>query len=387
MTGPLGYDVEELGARGAAHTSKEIVQQPAVWRTVGTDVEERRAVTDEFLRPLLLRLDLRIVLTGAGSSAFIGDVLAPALVRKMRRRAEAIPTTDIVADPGGCFAEDVPTLLVSFARSGDSPESVAATEIADELVGECYHLVITCNPSGELYRRHVDAPRSLVLVMPDDANDQGFAMTSSFTSMLLTAWLTLGSDASAVETTDRLAAAGGRFLDQHGAAVRSFAQGGYERVVYLGSGPLAGIARESALKLLELSAGQVVTYSDTALGFRHGPKSVLTPGTLAVVFLSGDDYTRQYDLDIAAEIRSTIGPANVVTIGDSNSTDADYAGAFTLALGGELEDASLAALFVLFGQLFALHSSLTLGITSDNPFPSGVVNRVVTGVTIHARSE
>lgn len=180
---------------GAAHTVREIAQQPALWREVDRAVTASRASLDAFLRPLMARGDLRVVLTGAGTSAFAGQVLQPALTRRLGRRVDAVPTTDLVADPRGCLAEDLPTLLVSFARSGDSPESVAATALADQVLSEVHHLVITCNERGRLARDHGERPESHVLLMPAASNDRGFAMTSSFTCMTLAALLALGGDA------------------------------------------------------------------------------------------------------------------------------------------------------------------------------------------------
>src|ERR1700754_2772635 len=124
MSTLLGHDIDHLRRHGAIDTSREIAQQPTVWREIGRIAAESGAETDAFLKPLLERPDLRIILTGAGTSAYVGEVLAPSLRRRLGRRVEALATTDIVADPLACFAEDVPTLLVSFARSGDSPESL-----------------------------------------------------------------------------------------------------------------------------------------------------------------------------------------------------------------------------------------------------------------------
>ena len=383
----LGYTLPELEARGAQHTAREIFQQPAVWREVGTTVLSRRESTEAFLCPLLERSDLRIVLTGAGTSAFAGEILAPALSRELRRRVDAVPTTDIVSNPRERFAEDRPTLLVSFARSGDSPESVAATELADQCLTEVYHLVVTCNPAGELYRRHVGADRSLVLLMPERANDQGFAMTSSFTGMMLATWLTLSRSTTEDGLAERLAVAAEQVLAARGAPARALAEHGYKRVVYLGSGPLAGLARESALKLLELAAGSVVSYFDSALGFRHGPKSVLDDRSLAVVYLSNDPYTRQYDLDIADELREALGPDNVVVITARGSGGLSEGAAWWIEGLDDVGDAALALPFVVCAQLLGLTFSLALGRTPDNPFPSGAVSRVVQGVTIHGLPE
>jgi tagatose-6-phosphate ketose/aldose isomerase len=383
MTVSLGFSTDHFEKRGAGHTAREISHQPAVWRETGEIVSEQREAVDAFLRPLLGRPDLRVVLTGAGTSAFAGEILAPALARSTGRRVEAVATTDIVSNPGEYLAEDVPTLLVSFARSGNSPESVAATEIADRLLAECHHLVLTCDPDGRLYRDHAGADRSLALLMPGAANDQGFAMTSSFTSMILAAWLVLGN-VPAGGTVDRLASAAERLLsDRHGDACE-LASGGYERVVYLGSGPLKGLARESALKLLELTAGAVVTYFDSPMGFRHGPKSVLDESTLVVVYVSGDSHTRLYDLDLLAEVRRSMRrPGSVIAVTATPGVGTDGHATWLLEGLEGMEDATLALPFVLVAQMIGLYISLDLGFTPDNPFPDKEVNRVVQGVTIH----
>ncbi len=156
---------------------------------------------------------------------------------------DAVSTTDIVADPYAAFPYDVPTLLVSFARSGDSPESVAATRLAEQVLTRVNHLVITCNSAGHLARTHGETSASHVLLMPAAANDQGFAMTSSFTSMLLASLLAFG----ALDTGD---------IDAPAAAAEHITAGGLdpaidallarrpERLVYLGSSSaLKGLAR------------------------------------------------------------------------------------------------------------------------------------------------
>jgi tagatose-6-phosphate ketose/aldose isomerase len=357
-------------------TERELSRQPDVWREAARIVSRRRAELDGFLGPLLAQKDLRIVLTGAGSSAFVGEVAAPALARRLHRRIEAVATTDLVSDPVGRLAEDVPTLLVSFARSGDSPESLAATDVADEVLGRVHHLVITCAREGRLARAHAGRERSFVLLTPERANDEGFAMTSSFTSMLLSVLLVLlGDDEPAVRA---VVAAGTQVLDGRG-RLETLAWQGPERIVFLGSGPLAGIARESALKVLELTAGRIDTYFDSALGFRHGPKAVVDERTLVVVYVSADPYTSRYDDDIADELRDALGDDAVLTVRASGGAADDL---LLPGLAG-LDDGWLAVPFVLVGQLLALTASALAGVPIDDPFPSGAVNRVVQGVTIH----
>jgi tagatose-6-phosphate ketose/aldose isomerase len=375
--------IADLSARqGGEATAREIAQQPAVWREVHNLLASGRDDIDAFLRPLLADPDLRVVLTGAGSSAFAGEILAPALCRRTGRRVDAVATTDIVSNPEEYFADDRTTLLVSFARSGNSPESVAATEFADRLLSECHHLVLTCDRSGRLYKKHEQLSGSFVLLMPEATNDQGFAMTSSFTAMTLAAWLVLGAVSDPGELVDRLAAAAERLLATRQEDVRRLACSGYKRIVYLGSGPLKGLAHESSLKLLELTAGEIVTYFESPLGFRHGPKSILDDRTLVVSYISGDRYARKYDLDLLAELKRSMRPGSVIAITATDMGTEDPNFWLLEGLQG-VEDAALAMPFVVVAQLLGLCFSLTLGYTPDNPFPNQEVNRVVQGVSIH----
>ena len=379
-------DVTKLRtALSGTATRREIRQQPDVWRDTAKILRERRGRLDAFLVPLLAREDLRVVLTGAGTSAFIGQIAAAPLGARLGRRFEAVATTDLVSHPGIYLPRDVPTLLVSFARSGDSPESTAATTLADELLDNVSHLIVTCNPDGALNRVHESRPDSFVLLMPERSNDDGFAMTSSFTAMLLSVLLAFrGDDEAAV---DALAAAAEQLLAQED-RIAQLATAVPRRLVYLGGGPLTGLARESALKTLELTAGQVVAYHDSSLGFRHGPKAVLDAHSLAVVYRSADPYSAAYDDDIVRELRASIGQDRVLTVSAGSKVvaeDTDWVLGGLEGLDGleALDDAYLAVAYVVFAQLFALYCSAALGLTPDNPFPDGDVNRVVKGVTIH----
>jgi tagatose-6-phosphate ketose/aldose isomerase len=361
-------------------TAAEIRQQPQLWKLVAAAAARRREQVAGFLRPVLDDPRARIIITGAGTSAFAGQVLAPALTGVLRRRVDAAATTDIVASPREVLGEDVPTLLVSLARSGDSPESTATTAIADQLLSSVRHLVITCNSNGQLAKTHAERAGSLVLLTPPAANDRGFAMTSSFTSMLLTAQLALDPGGLAGQYVDQASAAAGRLLAERAGQLAGLVARRYHRVVYLGSGALTGLAREAALKLLELTAGQVVSYWDSSLGFRHGPKAVLEPGTLGVVFVSTDPYSRRYDEDIADELRRALGEEHVVevTTHAGNGRPAWHVGDL-----GSAPDSLVALPYAVLAQEFALLTSLEHGLAPDNPFPSGELSRIVRGVSIY----
>jgi tagatose-6-phosphate ketose/aldose isomerase len=375
----LGVDPARLREQGGELTAREIAQQPEVWPRIEALLGAQRAALTAFLAPLLARPDLRIVLAGAGTSAFIGECLEPAMLRQ-GRRVEALPTTDLVSGPQHFFQRAAPTLMVSFARSGSSPESVAAVALADQLVDQVYHLVITCNPDGQLYRLTQGRQDALAILLPDETHDRGFAMTTSFTSMLLAAALAFdlvpaGAAATVSAAASDLAARALPLLS--GLVSQQF-----KRVVYLGSNELRALAREAALKLLELSDGQVLAMFDSPLGFRHGPKTIVDPSTLVVVMLSNDPQARRYDLDLLRELRADGRAGRVLAL---SARDEPAAGDDCFVLrgaqaAGELE---LALPFIVFGQAFAFLQSLALGLRPDTPSVSGTVNRVVSGVTIY----
>lgn len=381
----LHFEPAELDRRGATHTAREIAQQPQVWRSVHALVQSQRAAIDAFLQPLLALPDLRIVLTGAGSSAFIGQCLTPALLQQLGAkpglRVEAIATTDIVSNPAQCLQPGVPTLLVSFARSGNSPESLAAVDLADATLGECHHLAVTCAAEGTLARRLGERERAHVLLLPDETHDRAFAMTSSFTGMLLAAAWAFGMALPSAET---LGDAARHLLATEAARLDALNAQPFERVVVLGSNGLQGLAKEAALKVLELSDGRLVALADSPLGFRHGPKTILNDRTLVLIVLSNDSYTRRYDLDLLRELRRQ-GRGRIVALSTSalNAEDALAADDVLLDLPVNAPDLALAPVALVFAQCLALLASLKLGITPDNPSASGTVTRVVSGVIIH----
>jgi tagatose-6-phosphate ketose/aldose isomerase len=377
----LGLSTTALDAAGGGLTAREIAQQPAVWPQIDALVTAHRATLDAFLGPLLARPDLRIVLTGAGTSAFLGECLAPAMLGR-GWRAEAVPTTDIVSGPQQFLQADVPTLVVSFARSGSSPESIAAVHLADQLVKDVHHLVITCNADGELYRLAQGRANAVAILLPDATHDRGFAMTTSFTSMLLAAGLAFGVLPAGAAAAP--AAAGAALHATALPLLQALVAQRFQRVVYLGSNELRGLAREASLKLLELTDGRVVALFDSPLGFRHGPKTIVDDQTLVVVFLSNDAQARRYDLDLLRELRNDGRAGRVLALSGQPAPELEQAGDCVVLDGTQAAgDLALALPYIVFCQSFALLQSLAQGLRPDTPSVSGTVNRVVRGVTIY----
>ncbi|HDR2685328.1 TPA: SIS domain-containing protein [Enterobacter ludwigii] len=365
-------------------TEEEIRQQPASWIRSLNNIDNLRASIDNFLTPLLRKRELRIVLTGAGTSAFIGDIISPWLASHTGKNITAVPTTDLVTNPMDYLSAAHPLLLVSFARSGNSPESVAAVELANQCVPECYHLSITCNEAGNLYQTAVNSDNAYALLMPAETHDRGFAMTSSITTMMASCLAVFAPETINSHTFRDVADRCQTILTSLGDFSQSvFGNDPWKRIVYLGSGGLQGAARESALKVLELTAGKLAAFYDSPTGFRHGPKSLVDRETLVVVFVSSYPYTRQYDLDLLAELRRDRQAMRVVAIAAETDPVIEAGPHILLPPARTFIDMEQAFCFLMYAQVFALSQSLRVGNTPDTPSASGTVNRVVQGVVIH----
>ncbi|WOH36612.1 SIS domain-containing protein [Thalassotalea fonticola] len=369
MTTYLTIEEDILKQKKAYWTAKEIAQQPRVWQEAQQTVQDNQAELNAFLTPILAIANLRIILTGAGTSAYIGDAVAPHLSAVNGRLFEAISTTDLVSNPNQNLLKHVPTLLISYGRSGNSPESVGAVEIADQVLDSCYHLVLTCNPKGELAESAEKNPKAFSLLMPEGTLDESFAMTSSYSSMLVSTLCIFSPDTKqlnmAINTTENLLA---NSID----AIKEQAKNGCDRLVFLGCGSLLGIAREAALKCLELTAGSVLSYCESPLGFRHGPKSLVTDRTEIILLSSSDKYSKGYDDDLWNELVRDDAALSVFRL-DSQSFGQNM----------DLDDIWAGLPYIVYCQILSFFKSVDLDISPDNPCPSGEVNRVVQGVTIY----
>ena len=378
----------ELEKMGAKITTREIEQQPELWQQTWSIYQNNKSKIIDFLSQINQKWGkVRVIFTGAGTSAYVGNTIMPYLQKHGDRKKydfEAIDTTKIVSTPEDYLAKDTPTILVSFARSGNSPESVATVELAKKLVKNLYQIAITCAPEGHLAQDLEGDPTGLVLLMPEKSLDQGFAMTGSFSCMSLMALLVFDtlSDEKKEHIVSQIAQMGKSVIERED-EIQSLVDIDFNRITYIGSGSLGGLAEETRLKILELTAGEVAALFDTSMGLRHGPKSFLDKKTIVFDFVSNNTYTRQYDLDILNEIRDDQIVPLVMAVGQEKQGQ-DFSGeSFMFAEKELLPDAYLALPDVMFGQTIALLTSIKVNNKPDTPSPTGTVNRVVKGVTIH----
>ncbi|MDD4033451.1 MAG: SIS domain-containing protein [Bacteroidales bacterium] len=368
------------------HTIREILQQPDVWMKTFDTVWDKQNEIMEFMTSNGVSKQLDIFLSGAGSSAYIADTAACLYYRDGYVHAKSVPTTDMVSCPE-YFLDGTKKLVVSFGRSGDSPESVASYNIVRKCVKDAAHLIITCNADGYLALT-AERGRDYVLVLPKETNDVSLAMTSSFTSMLAASILCKNADRLGTEK-EKLAGAAAfakRFFSEEVLAqIKKIVNKDVRRAVFLGSGPLTGIAREAHLKLQELTDGKIMCAYDSFLGLRHGPKAVIDDRTLVVYLLSDDEYTRKYEYDLIRQVNAEHNPASRILV-SANPDGCDCPvdlriNGEGLALGEDNEYKFIP--YVIIGQLLGYHFSLKNGLNPDFPSVSGAISRVVNGVKIY----
>lgn len=378
----LGRDQDYFNKLGAGNTAREIAQQPKMWRDLARVLKEKRESIAQFMEKVDAIKGLRVIFTGAGSSAFIGESMQMLLVREFGIAGEAIHTTDIVTSPDSTLL-DVPTLIVSYSRSGESPESIGALEYATKKITQLYNLIIVCKDDSSVANYAEGTSDTLVLKMPPESCDLGFAMTSSISCMSLATWCAFGYREidKRLDYIQSIAKYVEAQMDTMDEQARIAGKWGYDRAVFLGCGALRGLAREAAVKMLELTSGKVNAGWDSSAGFRHGPKSVINSSTLTVHLLSPLEHTRRYDEDLLEEVLGERKGNRVIAVGPEVHADADMTVSY--ARLNRYEEISAYLIGLVFIQLLALETSLEHGITSDNPCVGGEVNRVVQGVKIY----
>lgn len=370
----LNIDEKLLKESNSFNTAFEITSQPNIWRNLVNDYENKKEDIENFFNKIGLNKDFSIIFTGAGTSEYVGNVLEPLLNNMQEYDFRSCASTDIVNNPLMYLKKEKKTLLISFARSGDSPESLASINLANKLVDNVYHLFITCNKDGQLAKISKENDNIFLFMMPEGTNDKGFAMTSSFSSMLLSIiliFLKPNNILESIETAEKE-------LYSKVEKIKEIAYKKHSRIIYLGSGPFKGLTQELTLKVMELSAGIPVAKSDSTLGFRHGPKAIINEETLVILCNATDEYAKQYDNDLLAEMHEegrvnmlvaySLEPSSIKDVTHNTISPETYKG-----------DKTITAIltYIIYGQIFAFFKSQSYGLTTDNPFPTGEVNRVV----------
>jgi len=369
-------------------TGIEIKQQPELWLETLDIIDNRLDEIKEFITRMEDK-NARVIFTGAGTSEFVGNSIVAHINKNSKLRVESIATTDIVSNPELYLNKGETTLIVSCARSGNSPESVKTVELADQLLEDVYHIFLTCNPEGKLAQYAEGKDNVLSILMPARSNDKGFAMTGSFTCMSLSG-ITI-FNLNNLEKIKKDIKVISETVDTNFDGIYDIADKlsslTTDRIVGLGDGTLKGLAQEATLKILELSSGNMSTNFDSFLAFRHGPKSIVTDDTLIIAFMSNNDYTRKYELDLLKEFKNESTKKTVVVIDNRNDEvvkeNSDFYFSYNNEVMANLDDVFSNFGYIYIAQVYAFLKSLKYEINPDNPCPTGEVNRVVQGVILH----
>lgn len=380
----LAIPFEEQLNRGYGHTLREIAQQPSLWVDIAAGLEPRRSDLERFLRgDTGAALPYAALLTGSGSSGYVGECLAPGLQLRLGIPVRAVASGAILLQPEA-YLPPGPALMVSFARSGGSPESCAALELALERAPACRHLVVTCNPEGALATRYRQNAAVTTLVLDERSCDRSLVMTSSFTSMVL-AGLALGMLdrwSEYRQMAPRLADLGRYVLLHHTQSLAELARSSFRSAVFLGSGARYGTALEASLMLREMTDGRVAALAETFLGLRHGPMSAVHDDTLVVCHLASDETVLAYELDLVRELARKRPGAQKVLVGDVETAGI---GGRVLELPGleAVGDEGGAIVEVLAVQILSFFRSLAEGLRPDSPSPDATLTRVVGSFPLH----
>jgi len=388
----LDLPEKEKTDRGLLHTPREIWQQPATW----TKTYECCRALNSDIRHALVRAGIgssgatpTVYLVGAGTSDYGARALAPVLRRRWSCDVYAVPSTTMLTDFDEFHRPGREYLWISCSRSGDSPEGVALLDRALARHDNIRHLLITCNAQGKMAQLCAShAERAFPVVLDDAVNDRGLAMTSSFTNMLLAGQCVAhaGEIERFGETVAQLTETGRQFLPAAAQVAAEVNRLACSRACFVGSGALRAVADESALKVVELSAGRVTTLAETPLGLRHGPLSSVDGQTLFVAFLSSEPARRGYELDLLREIdRKRLAQVRVV-VTVQGMDDARPLTDYCLALDcpASFPDRYRPLLDVMLGQLIGLFASLRCGLKPDQPSPNGAINRVVQPIKLYS---
>jgi tagatose-6-phosphate ketose/aldose isomerase len=363
---PDDMTVVDTGSDAAPKfTFREILRQPLLWRIT----LDRVRLASEQLNLRTKLHEARVLLTGAGTSAYAARVAASAWPRSI-----AVPTTDLLVDAER-YLGDI-DVVISLARSGDSPESAAVVERIRALRPEIQQFAIVCNEDGALSRSGVDG----LITLDPRTNDHSLVMTSAFSNLAL-AGLILAQPDEVADTVNAISDRANKLLPDIDKACQRAATRVHNRIVALSSSPLLGWAQEAGLKTLEMTAGHFPVITETYLGLRHGPMSFVKPDTLVLCLMSSDPTRRLYEMDLIGELRAKkIG----YLVGIANRQDGDELFDEVIpALAPDADDALRTPYEIVGPQLLGYHLSLRTGLNPDNPSPEGIINRVVQGVRIH----
>jgi glucosamine--fructose-6-phosphate aminotransferase (isomerizing) len=297
----------------------------------------------------------QVVFIGCGSTHYLSLVAASIYQSLVGVNARALPSSEVLLHPESCLLEEGHTLLVAISRSGATTETLEAVRVARESFGADV-IGITCYEGSPL------AVECSPCLVAGAAVESSIAQTRSFSSMLLMsqflASVAAERDDYWEEVHEALSLGESTVAQASALAAELGPVDTCRRLVYLGSGPCYGLAREAALKMTEISLSTAEAYH--TLEYRHGPKSTLNEGTLIVGLLP--DKGRKQETAVFKEMRG-LGARALAMGAGCEPGDGDY----IFQMDSGTSDLSRLVLYMPLLQLLAYHRGMSKGLDPDRP--------------------
>jgi glutamine---fructose-6-phosphate transaminase (isomerizing) len=338
-----------------SHTWNEIQSQGSVWQAVLEELRDGRVISD-ILRVAQDKREWLFI--GCGTSFYLAEAAALSWTMLTGQPARALAASEILLFPKLTEAEGSDLQAVVISRSGKTSEAVrAAKALRQELRAPT--IGITCAENSELARVCDSA------IVLRTADEQSTVMTRSFTSMLLSLQVLAARRAGNSAFTEQLQEMAKAFalrIEAFAHEIESFvARYSFADYVFLGQGPFHGIAREAALKVMEMSCSYSQFFH--ALEFRHGPKAIVSPATCLTFFLSDSGY--EAEAEVLAEMKELGGV--IIAVCNRATSDVRRASDLVIELGINGDELVRLAPSTVPCQLFGYFSGLRKGLNPDQP--------------------
>ena len=332
-------------------TINEILAQPATWKNTIIAFTKQSAKIESYLKDYQTS---EVILTGCGTSYYLPLTGSAFYTRLTGKKSRGVPASEIVLFPETIFAKNKNYLLVPISRSGKTPETLSAARYVKEVLNGGT-LMISCSKNSPM-AEHSD----LSFICPGAAEETKY-MTKSFTSMLLAFQLLIASiteNTSLKEELMQLPELGERIIDRFRSRIEQLANSkDFDLYIYLGHGPLYGIASESMLKIKEMACTPAEAYH--GMEFMHGPKYAVNEKTLITYLLSANDQVRIQEIDLLKRIKDLGG--KILVICEESTPEIDELADDVFELKSGLSENASPVLMMLITQLYGYYRALAVG--------------------------
>ena len=329
---------------------ENIKTQASAWEAALAVVESRA----EDLEKFFAEKPSELLFAACGSPYYLGLANATLWRELLGLHVTVVPSSDIMLFPETVLPTAGRPVLLIASRSGETTETVRAAEtFAERFPG--HTILIGCRSESRMGRL-----ADLAIVIPE-GNEVVIPQTRSFSSMYLAAQYLvamLDDDAELADALRRVPDLLPGLLDRWEPVVQRAAEADWDSAVFLGGGPLYGVAVEATLKLTEMSLSSAVAYH--TLEVRHGPRSIIDESTLVVGLgsLRGAPYERQVLAELAEET------PHVLAFTPGDGWDLSELAA-EIPLGDRIPEHALGLLYLPLLQLLAYHRALHKGVNPD----------------------